>query len=511
MRSSSPIDDFVSVSLRANALPILITLINSDFDLVDEAMGRIEVKVPPGLYKIRLSVGKAEHEEFIHVQESGYQDHSLHEKIGVYTSVPDPEQPSGHFLRDVLLSAQPKRPIPVGSEYGGIALVMTALGPSEASSSESEIPIWSCEILSSDYLPLNLNHSDWHCDYQSKTGVLHLDLPAGGYVLRWFRRNPTGDEVQSPDKKNLDQSIWIEPGWRTFVFMKFDLKRNRVRKSRNIIALLRQEVGYQVDSHTMVRIALATELTLASLSSGHIQIDEGIEEILLDDKYANPMLGILACHSLSKTRGVGSRLFDVVLDNTSELIPRHPDIQALQALRTKHSSEKVESAPAVVSWPPMLYASYHSLLDEDRATQGKTIVDDSLAQSVVSTLLRQGPWTMWLTDEIQPVDRDEMIEKLIATVFSDMQTSLPETERVELERPRVKSERIVVADQRAELRVAQFLSDYKSMEASASRAGVTMPALRNAVQVSESVGLPVGSVERALLSLSERGRRFKEN
>ena len=498
----------VPVHLNANDLPLIITLLDSSFSVIKSGMGVLEAQVRPGIYKLRLSFGRAEHEEFIQVGEEGYRATNLDTKLKLHTSIPDTGSPIGHFINTHLS----QMPAPASAQ-GRIVLIINTMDTDVPEGASFDLPLWTCELLDENYENIPIEPEDWHQatgdKAQEKAAIWSLNVDGGGYVLRWFLRDPNRRQKHYDNYKFLDQSLWVEAGWTTFVFLGFDSAKKRVRKSHTAIYFLESYLGYNIDPKLSKKMAAATQIVLTSLQKGSIKIDKSILNILLYEKFTNPMLGILACHALLYKKRPKWDLFDTILDNMSGLMPRHPDLLALRILKASRLEEVNVYDVEPITWPPMLYASYTAILKHDWNTEGEMISPDSQAAISLLSLLQQGPWAMWLTPEnfeaesaiqdefaaIQTVD-----EEMMARAYSV--SSSRASQRVGVAKKQAYKRGVTLADKQAERIVRQYLQ--QSAKPRPYLSSLEAQEQEGLAQVSRKLGLPVSSVDKALQSITNK-------
>ncbi|MCK1654673.1 hypothetical protein IVA88_24970 [Bradyrhizobium sp. 149] len=117
---------------------------------------------------------------------------------------------------------------------------------------------------------------------------------------------------------------------------------------------------------------------------------------IVDEKFDDPMLGLLGAHLVLRDEPENVELFETVTNNLLRLLgPDHPDLRAL-CLRRKNP---LPSVPRALDTPPMLRASWDitvsvSLEDPSSFPEAGGVME--IADKVIPT----GSWLVWRRDPI---------------------------------------------------------------------------------------------------------------
>ena len=369
--------------------PVRISLLDHRFMPIKEppAIGDFKANVKPGLYLLRCETGWFSQETPIKVGAEGYKELKL--RVPFPSAAPVPGTTGFHLeqaeaARRLSLPPQPDR----NSAGARLMLFLRADNPepSRPPSLDALTP------LGANLRPLKF--STLVADSNAKQGwaAWAADVEPGFCVLRW-----PGEDADAPA---VDQALWTAPGWTTIVFLTArpaDLKgENAPTPNRQdpTVHLVKRVEGFQPDPDAADN-QLAMELALAGWRTGKPLVDQGsLLARLLDEKFVNPMLGIVAAHVLLQGESPDLKVLDEVLGALEKLlISACPDVRALRAV-VRRRFNRAESLP-LLDWPPMFKASFQGAIASDWGGRG-VISPGSLAERVAPRLVPLSPWTTWL-------------------------------------------------------------------------------------------------------------------
>jgi hypothetical protein len=189
-------------------------------------------------------------------------------------------------------------------------------------------------------------------------------------------------------------ALWLEPGWQTQVFL---LHHSRPLAESLRIFMARVGAGFEPGD----QIPAAVDAGLQALHGGSSELPPSID-VLLRNKFDNPMLGFIGAHLLlnrarqlprdSPERRECGNLLQMVLGNLGWLAPNAPDTLALQTAAALFFGSAMPNLPLRV--PPMLRSGLSAVVFA-AAEHPQLIEDDSLADRVTSQLFQDSPWTTW--------------------------------------------------------------------------------------------------------------------
>jgi hypothetical protein len=216
--------------------------------------------------------------------------------------------------------------------------------------------------------------------------ALLLELDPGAYRLR----------VTSQAIGTVEQTVVICPGWQTQVFtLVRDLDVGPAVElgpdtSLGAILMARIGTGFEYGEREL----RLTEVLRDALARGRSPADQRSMSQVLDAKFANPMFGLLGAHVLWLSQDPDPGLLSAVLGNVRCLIGDHPDLQVLEMARPGST----DRGPIAV--PPMLANSWNVLVGlGDETTE--VVPEDSLVSRIAGARWGNGAWLTWLLDEVE--------------------------------------------------------------------------------------------------------------
>ena len=206
--------------------------------------------------------------------------------------------------------------------------------------------------------------------------------------------------------------LWVSPSWTTMVFIRPQRSAlplagtpdqttiiKRLHYETMTVHQGRLEVGFNHLLPDNTQSQWAMELALAGWQGRqkYLSEDSAEMEVLLDDKYGHPLLGIVAAHSLWLAKKPNRKLLALVQRNLEMLVPGHPDVLVLGALaRCKRGLPglgPVDGNPRL-TWPPVFEASYRMAVQLD--WDGVSLLEPGRAAArIASALLTGTVWSMW--------------------------------------------------------------------------------------------------------------------
>jgi len=494
------------VHLQSASGPIQIRLLDGDFDIVASGVGELKRNVEPGIYMVEMSSGIKRQEHMITV-EPGQPYEDLQLVLPVQSAAPltgliDSEDPQSVALARLSFE-------PLAHHGHGARLVLFFRNPPNHKS--DPIDLSRIGLRGEQLEPIGDLSKDAVSEGQAGWAGYSADLDPGGYTLHWRdKRHSRWAPVQGAGR-SVDQSLWLEEGWTTAVFLATNPRHGGVPRMTGMTVHMRR-IGDFFDPHpdeTASRINLAQELALSGLRSGDSIVPRDLLDLLLGWKFSNPMLGIIGAHALVQCHDPKWSIFDEVVRNLRKLVPNHPDALALRLIGKLRRGIEAKTRAECVCWPPMLYDGYRGLIDRDWEEAG-LIARDTMADLASARLLPQGPWTAWssvdeeLPDHLQAmpqVPEDARTLRAQASTLLEELQNRPRRSDVVTGQPEPETApfaTIGIADLALE-QVRSFLVEFEGRESGRRPDFAQLERLR----------LPVSSVERALEEIAgrERGRR----
>lgn len=488
------------VHLRSQSGPIEIRLLDKTLKNIATGYGELRRQVQPGIYLLQFSSGANKKEQFITVEPGqGYEDFKI--SIPIYSAAPlfglvAQKEPQLHTL--AATSKQPQKRLGKG---GRLLLFI------RNQSDRRELPI---ELSGLDLI--NGNDHKILCNLQEeakhniKVGCASLcvDVDPGGYLLRWHNKRHSRWSVVQDRNSIVDQPLWVQPGWITALFLNTNIQRNNKARMTGMSVHMRNlKLGFEdIGEEITARSNQAYQLALNSLVSGETLVPEDITQIILENPYSNPLLGILCAHSILQKNEPRWTVFDTVVRHLFKYIPAHPDIVALRLLGKYFRQDSSRTRSGTIAWPPMIYAGYRGLINREW-DEGGLIKPSSIADYAAAQLLPQGPWTVWASigktktielvkskKDLPKADRvQQIIDQLGKDVRNSIQLGLDENENRNLPES-FKKNKDPAIDQ-----VVDFLRHMRS--------GDKWPSAKNIANQIRQTGLPISTVLRSLKQIKK--------
>jgi hypothetical protein len=360
--------DAASVRLRATVPSVEFSLLDGSFTQVAHGIGGLEKDtLAPGIYELRTSAGPVAASRLIRLAAGERFDDQVELKFpsaipaeGTSTFNEEHAQAAYHATLNLMQAAGPE---------GGLIVMARALSPSSAADPQRQFTV--AGATSGEVQGDTSEGADWR--------LQAARVEPGGYVLHVVR-----------DGVALAQSLWVEKGWETIVFMSAGPRGpNPAKASVLMCPLLDPWVPWDEQG------AAAAELALWGLRDRRAVLPPDFLDVLLYGKFRNPVFGFLGAHALLLEPEIDFERFDVVMRNLELLTPGAPDVAALLALGAEARERGTVPPDWMVDWPPMLLAGYLAVLRADARREGRVIVPESLAERLGGHLTAAGVWTSW--------------------------------------------------------------------------------------------------------------------
>ncbi len=143
----------------------------------------------------------------------------------------------------------------------------------------------------------------------------------------------------------------------------------------------------------------AIELARRSLVRGRNMLTPALMQVLINQKFADPMLGLFIAHLMLASPDADQAMFEEVVRNTGDIMqyPEHPDLVIVRAMGRMRGLWKQATLPGdkePLVAPPLLRASWDGLLHlKERGSE--VVAAGSLLRTVASSLLRSSVWVLW--------------------------------------------------------------------------------------------------------------------
>ncbi|MEV6347661.1 hypothetical protein [Actinoplanes sp. NPDC051851] len=344
------------------------TVRDGNLIVVAAAVGAVDVRVTPGLYRIEERSGDAERARTVAVRAGQtYRHDDADLRFPCVAPVRSASTPLPGFAAAV------ERASTAAARHDGRAAVLIVASRRPAGDDHPVLaePAAAPPVGTDDSAP-GLSVRTWL-------------LPPGGHVLR------------APGEEAAERPVWLAAGWQTILF---DVTGDPATDRQPVtpgLAVHMTPIGVPWRSgdpaHNAVEAAAAM-----------IRRDVSIlrDESVGDDLIArDPILGMIGAHALPRYAASDDAAFDRVTGLLRELLPDHPDVRALEM---SGPGAGVDRRRAVAA-PPLLAASYRALLAADLAG-AEALRPGSPAESIAASIVPRGPWLTWTSGDTGAASAD---------------------------------------------------------------------------------------------------------
>lgn len=403
--TSSSEQTLVPVTLTTNCEATRIRVFDAQLNRVERAFGGLHTELPPGIYDVQLQLGSTIEQRLIALKPG--HPYEEHVELTFYSAAPFPraELYDKEHAASIAELTTP-RELPAGH---GELVVFLRLVTDDATLLDDDVLAAVRIIDASSTEIATLGRAEKAG--QRRCAGIRLPLKEGGYALRHPLFDTEGSSVE------LDHSIVVCAGWRTIIFV--PVRKQGQDASLASVHMMLPGEQWIAEDPARQRIGIAAEALLASFRVGRNAFSPDLLQLALEDKAGDPMLGILAAHSLLMTRDPDWKTIDAILGHLCEKIPAHPDLLALRAISidAQHRMHSTDLPPIdfSIEWPPMLIASYQGALQVDaRWPEIPLIREDSVAERAAARLVSQETWCAWeaLPDTPRTLEDDASFQRL---------------------------------------------------------------------------------------------------
>lgn len=385
--SDSKMTVTVEVFDRAASLEIL----DGEFQVVARGFGRLEAELAPGLYKARASVGAAVQERIFAVEEGAPPMPVTLDPVRFASPVPLNDTSTSHeYHQAAVAAALNEPPLVLGS---GAGLLLSLRDPSDAPSTQTPASLFEY-ARSFEGFRLYDRAGSLLIDYDQaarrdptyRYAVLNAELEPGSYVLYWARE---GQPV-------VARPVFIAPGWVTQLFVLIETVGEGALPRPNLADSSVQMAPLGCPDYPSERFFRLAEIARQSLLQGRNIVEHEVMNMLLGDKFGNPLLGLLAAHLLLLDAEPRLSLLHIVLGNLNAMLgPDLPDIVALRLRmqQLEHPDQAPPSDQKVFS-PPLLRASW-DILAQQAALDEEFFPEESLCRQISDRVVDNGVWLAW--------------------------------------------------------------------------------------------------------------------
>ena len=379
--SDSPKQPLSWITISAGDPATEIFLIDSNLQLVEQGVGTLHVRRPPGRYEVKLRAGTKTFEELIKVGEESFEKeyprlefsspvplegtlktHEFHcENAKAHSKEIHVNKGEGSFIYLFARDWTSKDRPPTSGSYPHPARGLTLRDKSGA------------ELV--NFEEESANDPSWE-----PWAACNVSLDPGPYILR----------LAAPNGSVLERTLVASPKWQTQCF----LLQRAYGDSRGpdiagaTVLIKEKDSGFKPnDDETRLM-----ELARLGLTNERPILSQYLED-LLTRKFENPLLGIFGAHlliQLEQTRGrpYEAGLLQTVIRKLRGLLEEpHPDVEALAwKAGLGNPDYKFEI-------PPMMRRGW-SLITTASA-QADIMPADALTTRIYDRIVAEEPWLVW--------------------------------------------------------------------------------------------------------------------
>ncbi|SDR55242.1 hypothetical protein SAMN05519103_05068 [Rhizobiales bacterium GAS113] len=355
-----------------------IAVLDGRQNRVATGLGALRAELPAGLYKVRVRVGSATSEQLVSLDQDRVISFKT-EELKFPTPVPLMGTSRSHeYHMQAALDASDSKPVKLG-EGATLLIFSRDWTPGETAAGAPMAGLTLHDAAGSQMLKLE-DVADVRRQGDVSAGSLISVVP-GAYRLR----------LTLPDKTASERIIIGVPQWQTQIFM---LMRDYGEERRADLAggAILMSKGAFDPSGKAERVAVLARYALTQ----DRKIADAVYQELLQLKFQDPILGLLAAHLLLRDEPEKRDIRKEVLTNVRAMLgAEHPDVRALE-LGDPGAAEK--SKEHSFRWPPMLRASWDLITAASVALTVK-VPKRSIAASIMSLVLPTAPWLTWQAGE----------------------------------------------------------------------------------------------------------------
>ena len=356
-----------------------IFLVDANLKRIASGLGKLELAVPLGIYKVRFRSGATQHDELVEVSSPGSRVPVRGSPIEFRTAAPIEKTLTTHEYQSGSASNR-SREVDVKAGVGGALFVFVR----EVDEDRDFTP-GGVRILALDGREVATIEAGASAP-QDRWSALNVSLDPGTYSVR----------VASGRLGNYELFATVCKGWQTQVFMVMDdfwvegspIRAPSLRTAS--ILMSRRERGFD-PRRPATRLA---ELARKALEQGRNVASPGVMKQFLHGKFEDPMLGIVAANIVLQRHRPDRELVDVVIGNLRRALQDHPDLDALAVTIKGGSQERVET----ISRPPTLLRSWDHIVKASRR-RATLVPPESPLALIADEVVIGGPWLIHRLDE----------------------------------------------------------------------------------------------------------------
>lgn len=365
-----------------------IAVMDGSLNMVAGGIGKLQASLPVGLYKIRTRVGPTIHEELISL------DRNVQVSIPKF-SIPSPiplgispgsTDDAAAVTRDHAQAAVAAGATARDRFGAGASVLIFAREASRSQGDSRNSP--AAGLFLFNELGEQLADIEQRAMTQSGPTACagwRADVDPGPYRLRLVR----------PDGTAIERAVYAARDTQTQVFLlqgdytRSDRTVKRIPDMSGSAIAISNYHGFSPQSEQ----SRLSEIARYALTQRRRILSDAFLSKVLENKFDDPMLGLLGAHLLLRDDPDKSSLFGIVTDNLLGLLgPDHPDLRALWLARKGVDNGALRPLES----PPMLRQSWD--LAVEKSIYNPEILAIGAPQSAIADkIMSDAPWLIWRT------------------------------------------------------------------------------------------------------------------
>ncbi|MCJ8321358.1 MAG: hypothetical protein MJK12_17095 [Colwellia sp.] len=366
-----------------------IFVIDSNLNRIESGVGLLKVEVLPGIYKVRYRSGASQYDEIIEVLST---DKSLLIKgrpVLFNSTAPICDTKTFNLIQ----SERANRASTVINRNVGNGSQLYIFVRETDGNQPFILP--DIEVLTLDGEPL-ASMNDGELNEESKYAALNIKVEPGTYRVR----------VNSSDIGDYEIFISTSREWQTQVFFTIDefwhnKESTRIPSIQNATVLMSRFGSGFNPSSNIVRL---NELARIALSKRRNVVTSRMINKLLSDKYLDPILGIIASHIILQRHRPDWNLLNIIVNNLTNLIGEHPDVQAIIIALKKRTNKRVE----IIDTPPTYRKSWNVIVKASRR-RASLVKQGPLITQISKNLASSGLLLIHKNDSNSQIDEIDQV------------------------------------------------------------------------------------------------------
>jgi hypothetical protein len=359
-----------------------LRVLDQGLRVVATGTGSVGLELLPGIYRVQASVPGAFDERLVAVRPG---DDTLVTDLALPldSQAPVPSaRAQKEFQKELAISESQKVHVAFSEDQGSQLFIVVRSDGSRRPTP----PLLSVETREGEVIA-RLDR-DGSIDPGRGFGALSVALPAGTYGL----------VHEAPGLGHRAQAVFVEDGWQTQIFIPWD--PDAIDPSRALASML--GIGRGFDPNAAWEYE-PLEAALDGLARGRMVLSRSEEQVFLDGKFSNPILGLIGAYGYLLRGDIDPQRLMVISYNLLNLLPHSPDAHLLYRLAQQTDREAASGFESPVPvWtqfdaPPMFAVGTDRLLDQ-AAEDASLVPAASWVASVAATRTSGSVWTRWDTD-----------------------------------------------------------------------------------------------------------------